>query len=199
MVELFRQRGLKVTPQRECIFEVVWGAEHHPSAESVYAEARERMPTMSLRTVYQTLNDLAEMGELLQLDLGTGSSRFDPNTDVHHHIVCTVCGKVRDLYADFSAISIPPEASQGFSVGPAEVVFRGRCEECGANLPPRLNSIPGPVGAMAEAATPAQAPAQASATCSAATPPARPSHPHEAQTHAGFQPAQFPTTNQPKE
>lgn len=130
MAELFRRRGLKVTPQRECIFDVVWRAEHHPTADWVYAEARTRMPTMSLRTVYQTLNDLAEMGELLQLDLGTGSSRFDPNVDVHHHIVCTGCGKVRDLYADFSAVTLPPEASQGFSVGPAEVVFRGRCEDC---------------------------------------------------------------------
>lgn len=133
MVKLFRDRGLKVTPQRECIFEVVWGAEHHPTAEWVYAEARSRMPTMSLRTVYQTLNDLAEMGEMLQLDLGTGASRFDPNTDVHHHIVCTSCGKVRDLYADFTAISLPPEISHGFAVGPAEVVFRGLCEVCRAN------------------------------------------------------------------
>ena len=89
MVELFRRRGLKVTPQRELIFELRWGAGHHPTADSVYAEARDRMPTMSLRTVYQTLNDLAAMGELQQLDLGTGSTRFDPNTDVHHHLVCT--------------------------------------------------------------------------------------------------------------
>ncbi len=132
MVRIFRERGLKVTPQRECIFEVVWGAEHHPTADWVYAEARTRMPTMSLRTVYQTLNDLAEMGEMLQLDLGTGSSRFDPNTDLHHHIVCTRCGKVRDIYADFSALSLPPGAGRGFAVGPAEVVFRGICEDCQA-------------------------------------------------------------------
>lgn len=130
MVELFRRRGLKVTPQRECIFEVLWGSDHHPTAESVYAEARTRMPTMSLRTVYQTLNDLASMGELSQLDLGTGSTRFDPNTDVHHHLVCTSCGRVRDLYADFGAISVPPEDAQGFAVGATEVVFRGMCEEC---------------------------------------------------------------------
>lgn len=132
MVQLFRERGLKVTPQRECIFEVVWGADHHPTADWVYAEARTRMPTMSLRTVYQTLNDLAEMGEMLQLDLGTGSSRFDPNTDLHHHIVCTRCGKVRDIYADFSGVSLPPGADCGFAVGPAEVVFRGLCEDCRA-------------------------------------------------------------------
>ena len=130
MVELFRRRGLKVTPQRELIFELLWGAGNHPTADSVYAEARTRMPMMSLRTVYQTLNDLATMGELQSLDLGTGSTRFDPNTDVHHHLVCTSCGKVRDLYADYSALSVPDGAADGFQVGPAEVVFRGLCDEC---------------------------------------------------------------------
>ncbi|HMC39168.1 MAG TPA: Fur family transcriptional regulator [Acidimicrobiales bacterium] len=130
MVELFRSRGLKVTPQRELIFDLLWGAGHHPTADRVYAEARTRMPTMSLRTVYQTLNDLASMGELQPLDVGTGATRFDPNTDVHHHLVCTGCGKVLDLYADYSAVSVPPGAGGGFAVGPAEVVFRGLCEDC---------------------------------------------------------------------
>jgi Fur family peroxide stress response transcriptional regulator len=133
MVALFRERGLKVTPQRECIFDVLWGTEAHPSAESVYADARTRMPTMSLKTVYQTLNDLATMGEIQQLDLGTGSARFDPNIDSHHHLVCTLCARVRDLYADYSALEVPPAARQGFTVGRAEVVFRGLCEECYAN------------------------------------------------------------------
>jgi Fur family peroxide stress response transcriptional regulator len=130
MAELFRRNGLKVTPQRECIFEVLWGADHHPTADSVYAEARGRMSTMSLRTVYQVLNDLAAMGELQQLDLGTGSTRFDPKTDVHHHLVCTRCGKVRDLYADYSHVRVPAGSGRGFQVGSAEVVFRGLCEDC---------------------------------------------------------------------
>jgi Fe2+ or Zn2+ uptake regulation protein len=132
MVQLFRDRGLKVTPQRICIFEVLWGVETHPTAEAVYAEARTRMPTMSLKTVYQTLNDLADMGEIQQLDMGTGSSRFDPNIDAHHHLVCTRCGKVRDLYADFSSVTVPPGAAQGFAVETPEVVFRGLCHDCQA-------------------------------------------------------------------
>ncbi len=151
MVQLFRARGLKVTPQRECIFDVLWGAEGHPSAEAVYAEARTRMPTMSLKTVYQTLHDLTEMGEVQQLDLGTGASRFDPNVDVHHHLVCTGCGKVRDLYADYSRIEVPIEAQQGFAVGSAEVVFRGLCGECAAtstSTTPRFHHRHQPQGAQ---------------------------------------------------
>jgi Fur family transcriptional regulator, peroxide stress response regulator len=130
LAELFRASGLKVTPQRECIFRLLHGNDVHPTAESVYAAASAVMPTMSLKTVYQTLNDLAAMGEIQQLDFGTGSSRFDPNVDPHHHLVCTSCGKVRDLYVDFTGVHVPPGKRQGFLVGSPDVVFRGLCETC---------------------------------------------------------------------
>ncbi|MDQ1437463.1 MAG: Fur family transcriptional regulator, peroxide stress response regulator [Acidimicrobiaceae bacterium] len=129
LTELFRTRGFKVTPQRQMLFRLLHGNDVHPTAESLYAAASAEMPTISLRTVYQTLSDLESMGEIQQLDMGTGSSRFDPNTDVHHHLVCERCGKVRDLYADF-AISVPRGRAQGFTVKNAEVVFRGLCDTC---------------------------------------------------------------------
>jgi len=131
LTELFRARGRKVTAQRQCIFRVLQGDVTHPTAESVYASARAEMPTMSLKTVYQTLNELAALDEIAALDLGTGTTRFDPNVEgVHHHLVCRSCGKVRDLHADFSRVSVPPGSDEGFEVGQAEVVFRGLCSEC---------------------------------------------------------------------
>lgn len=142
MTSLFRRRGLKVTPQRELIFELLWEADHHPTAERVFAEARRRMPTMSLRTVYQTLNDLAAMGELLTLDVGTGSTRFDPNTGAHHHLVCTACGKMRDVHADLGGLDLPAAQTEGFEVGSAEVVFRGMCAEC--KPPTQTGAVPCP-------------------------------------------------------
>ena len=89
------------------------------------------METISLKTVYQTLNELASMGEVSALDLGTGTTRFDPNVeDGHHHLVCVSCGKVRDLHVDFSFVKVPHGADAGFELGDAEVVFRGKCAEC---------------------------------------------------------------------
>ncbi len=130
LTELFRTRGLKVTPQRQMLFVLLHGNGVHPTAESLYAAAREQMPTISLRTVYQTLSDLEAMGEIHQLDVGTGSSRFDPNTDAHHHLVCDRCGKVRDLYAEFPGMQVPRGRAQGFAVRSVEVVFRGVCDDC---------------------------------------------------------------------
>jgi Fe2+ or Zn2+ uptake regulation protein len=130
LTEAFRARGLKITPQRQCIFRILHGNVAHPTAEVVYAAAAAEMPSISLRTVYQTLNDLADMGELQQLDLGTGSFRFDPNVGDHDHLVCGACGSVRDVTVDTSMLTVAPEVLAGFAVGAVDVVFRGRCAAC---------------------------------------------------------------------
>jgi Fe2+ or Zn2+ uptake regulation protein len=130
LTELFRSRGLKVTPQRQAIFRILHEAETHPTAESVYEAVTREMPTVSLRTVYQTLNDLSDMGEILQLDLGTGSTRFDPNIDTHHHLVCDGCGRVLDVYTDTSPLRITSRQRHGFDINTTEVIFRGTCPDC---------------------------------------------------------------------
>jgi Fe2+ or Zn2+ uptake regulation protein len=131
LTQLFRDRGRKVTAQRQCIFRALQDDVTHPSADAVYARVRGQMETISLKTVYQTLNELAALGEVDALDLGTGTTRFDPNVEVpHHHLVCSRCGKVRDLHADFSYLTVPRGSEEGFDLGSAEVVFRGTCADC---------------------------------------------------------------------
>jgi Fe2+ or Zn2+ uptake regulation protein len=131
LTELFRTHGRKITAQRQCIFRALEGDVTHPSAERVHEKVRAEMPNVSLKTVYQTLNDLSELGEITTLDLGTGAARFDPNVEAtHHHLVCRSCGKVRDVDADFPGLQVPSGSAQGFKVSSAEVVFRGLCDEC---------------------------------------------------------------------
>jgi Fe2+ or Zn2+ uptake regulation protein len=132
LTEIFRARGLKVTPQRLSIFRVLHGSTVHPTAEAVYEAVSAEMPTISLRTVYQTLNDLAAMGEIQAIDLGTGSARFDPHNDPHHHLVCESCGSIQDVDADFPGVTVPADLAVGFTVTTTEIVFRGRCRTCEA-------------------------------------------------------------------
>lgn len=132
LTELFRAQGLKVTPQRQCIFRILHDADVHPTAEAVYAQAAAKMPTMSLRTVYQTLNDLAAMGELTTVHAGPGPARFDPNLSPHHHLVCSGCGAVRDLALEVPEIDVPDAVWAGFEVEGREILIRGRCAECRA-------------------------------------------------------------------
>ncbi|MBK9181164.1 MAG: transcriptional repressor [Acidimicrobiales bacterium] len=135
LTQAFRDRGLKVTPQRQCIFRILHGAVEHPSADRVYERAVAELPTISLRTVYQTLNDLAEMGEIQALELGTGSARFDPTVGPHHHLVCDACGRVHDLHVEFPGVQVPSGLEHGFRVTATEIVFRGLCAECRADDP----------------------------------------------------------------
>jgi len=120
-----------MTAQRQCIFDVLQGDLTHPTAESVYEAARRRLGTISLKTVYQTLHELAAMGEVAEIDLGTGTTRFDPNVESpHHHLVCRRCGVVRDLHADLGPLGPLPASFDGFEVEAVDVVFRGICPTC---------------------------------------------------------------------
>ena len=130
LTERFRAQGLKITPQRVAVFDALHDNPTHPTAESVHSAVVARMPTVSLRTVYQTLNDLAEMGEISRLEVGTGSARFDPNVEErHHHLVCESCGMVRDLHVEV-APELGDDVPDGFEVVGAELVVRGRCRSC---------------------------------------------------------------------
>jgi Fe2+ or Zn2+ uptake regulation protein len=127
----FRTQGLRVTPQRQVIFRLLEGNVEHPTVEALYEAARAEMPTISLKTVYQTVHDLERLGEVRLLDVGTGSVRVDPNVEhPHHHMICTRCGRVRDVLVDVADLRIPARARQGFAVADVQVHFRGVCAEC---------------------------------------------------------------------
>ena len=132
LADAFRSSGRKLTPQRERIFRVLHDNPTHPTAEAVHAEVVADMPSVSLRTVYATLHELAEMGELVQLDLGTGSARFDPNVSEHHHLVCDGCGRVQDIELEVPRFKVPARRTGGFRVEATQVVLRGHCAGCRA-------------------------------------------------------------------
>jgi Fe2+ or Zn2+ uptake regulation protein len=131
LTTIFREQGLRVTPQRQAIFRLLEGDDSHPTVESLFDRARADMPTISRKTVYQTVHDLEALGEVRVLDLGTGSVRVDPNVeDDHHHLLCTVCGSVRDLAVEFAGLHVPIRYRRDFTVDDVQVIFRGRCDHC---------------------------------------------------------------------
>jgi Fe2+ or Zn2+ uptake regulation protein len=131
LTTIFREQGLRVTPQRQVIFRLLEGDDSHPTVESLFDRARAEMATISLKTVYQTVHDLEALGEVRVLDLGTGSVRVDPNVeDDHHHLLCTTCGRVRDLPVEFTGLHVPLRYRRDFTVDDVQVIFRGRCDKC---------------------------------------------------------------------
>ena len=129
LTEAFRANGLKVTPQRQLLFRLMYGNTMHPTAEALFSDASTQMPGISLRTVYQTLTDLASMGELRLIDVGAGAVRFDPNVDDHHHVVCSTCGVVHDVYVNQTPLQFEGDV-EGFAVHSTRIVFSGECAQC---------------------------------------------------------------------
>jgi Fur family peroxide stress response transcriptional regulator len=130
LCEVFRERGLRITPQRRLIFEALRDDMDHPTVEDIYRRVQEVMPDVSLATVYHTLEHLEEMGEVLQLDLGEGKSRYDPSTGTHHHLVCLGCRRVLDIMRDIGGLELSPKERSGYQIIRCDVVFYGHCPDC---------------------------------------------------------------------
>lgn len=130
LTTLFRDRGLRVTPQRQEIFRLLYGNDRHPTVDSLFDAARHDMPTISLKTVYQTVHDLEALGQVAVLDVGTGSVRVDPNVEgEHHHLVCNGCGLVRDVPLA-EVPRLPARQRRDFHPQAVQVIFRGLCDTC---------------------------------------------------------------------
>jgi len=97
IVNALRRKGYKATPQRIAIARFVLGSRNHPTVQEVYNEVRQTYATVSLATVYKTLNVLAELGLVQELPFVHGDTRFDSNVEPHVNLVCRGCGRINDL------------------------------------------------------------------------------------------------------
>jgi Fur family ferric uptake transcriptional regulator len=88
------QAGLKMTGQRRTILRVLGEAEDHPSVEKVYERAKALDPSISMATVYRTLNLLDEMSLVTKHEFGENFSRYEVNMDHHHHLIDLETGAV---------------------------------------------------------------------------------------------------------
>ena len=126
-----RKYGVKVTHQRVEIMRELASTEEHPDARSVYERVRQRLPTISLDTVYRTLRLLEDNQVVSRVGSMKDRARFDANTDRHHHFVCLECGLVRDFYSDeVDRFPTPLEVAEMGSVDTIYVEMRGRCRQC---------------------------------------------------------------------
>jgi len=133
-----RKAGVKLTHQRLEIFREIASRIDHPVADAVFRTVRNRLPTVSLDTVYRTLSLLSDLGLITTLGPRREGVRFDPNLDRHHHYVCTRCGLVRDFENVPWAALRPPAKIQGLgSVERVQVEVRGLCDQCSRRKPVR--------------------------------------------------------------
>jgi len=134
IVRKYRGKGFKLTPQRIAILKFLEGNTSHPTAEDIYTEIKKRYPTVSFATVYNTVQVLRDKGELLEITIDPARKHFDPNPAPHHHIMCTGCGRIGDVFVDYSAaLNLPDEVTSQFTTTGNHIDFYGVCNACRTN------------------------------------------------------------------
>jgi len=128
-----RRHRLKVTPQRLSILEAVLRSHDHPTADALYTRLKGDNPTLSLATVYKTLEVFRQMGLVNELGFADGSARYDPNVAPHINLVCLKCGNIQDMPAGKALeLRIRKLRKEGrFRVINQRFEFYGYCKDCG--------------------------------------------------------------------
>ena len=140
LVAQCREAGMAVTPQRIAIYRALLEANDHPNPEAIYTRVRTTMPSLSLATIYKTLDALARLGLVNELSATGNSRRYDANVDLHHHLVCTRCDRVTDYYDPALDRIALPSRLEGFRARRVSVHFHGLCANCANARAPRRSS-----------------------------------------------------------
>ena len=122
--------GLRSTRQRHHVYDVLLQKRDHPTAEEVFVRTKQKMPDISLATVYNCLDTLVQCGLVRQVNLDRAPTRYCPNMQEHGHFHCDSCGRTFDI--DFPSGHSPEKlrVPEGFRATRYEISIRGICLDC---------------------------------------------------------------------
>ena len=132
-----RTETLRKTPQREIILEILNEKNVHPTADEVFRIVRERLPRISLGTIYRNLELMSEQGLIKVTGQGGIQRRYEGNMKEHYHLKCVSCGRLED--APVETISFPDDSlreKSDFKILGHNLEFLGLCPECRMNDDP---------------------------------------------------------------
>jgi Fur family transcriptional regulator, peroxide stress response regulator len=126
-----RNLGVKVTPQRVAIYRELLSTGEHPSAEIIYKKIKNYYSSISLTTIYRTLETFEKLGIISVANVLHDAARYDANLDNHHHLVCIVCKKVEDFYDESLAnLGLPKKSIYSYKLLSYTVQINGICKNC---------------------------------------------------------------------
>lgn len=129
-IQKYKEMGYKVTPQRMAILSSLQDDKTHPGVHDIYRRLKGDFPTLSLATVYNTLDVLKKIGEVVELTLDKDRIRYDPDTSIHDHILCIKCRKVEDVPSMNETIDIKNNSIEGYRLLGISNQFYGICSKC---------------------------------------------------------------------
>ncbi len=121
---------MRVTSQRVVVHRALGELDRHVTADELLEAVTERLPSVSLPTIYATLELLEELGMVRRLQRA-GTTLFDPRVEPHHHLICSRCGTVEDLVSELDSAALERAAGrQDFQPERIEAIVHGRCRDC---------------------------------------------------------------------
>jgi Fur family transcriptional regulator, ferric uptake regulator len=134
LAEVLRERGLRLTAQRQLVLEAVYGL-GHATPEQVHARVAKTAAGVNITTVYRTLELLEELGLVTHAHLSHGATTYHPVVGEQHvHLVCRICHAIQEVPAAMlNPLASKIEKERGFQVDPAHVALFGLCARCGGN------------------------------------------------------------------
>lgn len=134
LITRLRDAGLRLTPQRLAIYGALVASKRHPSAQQLYDQLQDRIPSLSPATVYNTLQALVEHGLVHELgEAGDGVAHYDADLEPHLNLVCTRCHRIDDFHLEaIVGAEHTVTAESGYQVQGARLVYYGICPDCQA-------------------------------------------------------------------
>lgn len=132
ILQQLREQGFKLTPQRIAIVDYLMKKHDHPTAEEIYEDIRKKYPTMSIATVYNTLEMLRDIGRVVELNIKRGKACYDFVTAPHHHLYCHHCQKIYDIM-DVECPVFQSGEYDGHKIEAMHGYFYGICKNCKRN------------------------------------------------------------------
>ena len=128
-IELLKEKGLKITPQRIAIVELL-NYHGHLSIAKLYEFIKQKFPSISLATIYKNLNAMVENGFVNEVKIIGQDSRYELAKASHSHVVCRECGHMEDIMLDDKDIKVKAAGLSGFDIDETSLIFYGLCPKC---------------------------------------------------------------------
>jgi Fur family peroxide stress response transcriptional regulator len=130
--QILQSGGFRLTPQRLAICRFLEVTEGHPTAQMIYTLLKPDFPSLSLTTVYNTLEILAGAGAIHALgSRGDEPVHFELSNQPHINLKCVHCGKIMDFFSPLvSALEEDVHQKTGFALFEAGILHYGICPDC---------------------------------------------------------------------
>ena len=130
VIQILKEKGLRVTPQRFSVYAYLLSSSDHPNAEQILHDLNKDFPVTSQATIYSSLQALKEAGLIKEVLLEETASRYEANMQPHHHFFCDHCGVIEDIAWETFEVSGIEKLRQALQPKSYEVIVRGICDRC---------------------------------------------------------------------